>query len=145
MNAPGRVSKAIRSEPLRQGLGGAVLAALTAGLWWIWLGRDTSYYYDETSRSWQGPYTPMQVAGCVLSLIALGAVAALVLRPWLVSVVLTLAFTISWSAQAASHDETGLWGVGAMLIFWGMGVGSLVVTYGVWLLRRLVVRGRRTG
>jgi hypothetical protein len=53
---------------------------------------------------------------------------------------MTVAFTVTWSVDAASHDETGLWGVGAMLVLAGMAIGSAAVSYGSVFGRRLMTK-----
>jgi hypothetical protein len=117
----------------------AVLAALTAGTWFAWLGWDNGYQSDSAGHQ-SGPYEAWQVAGCVVTLAAVAALASTQVRPWLVSAVMTVAFTVTWSVDAASHDETGLWGVGAMLVLAGMAIGSAAVSYGSVFGRRLMTK-----
>ena len=121
-------------------LGGLFLAMATVGAWWLWLGRDTRYTVDPETGSTTGPYEPWQVVGCVLTLAVLAALAGTRLSPWLVAPVMTVAFTVAWSWQAASTDDTGLWAVGAVLVLIGMAVGTTAVSVGArW------ISGRRTG
>jgi hypothetical protein len=117
-----------------------VLAAVTVGIWYGWLGWDTGYQVDSAGHQ-SGPYEAWQVAGCVLSLAVVGALASMRVRPWLVAAVMTVAFTVTWSVDAASKDETGLWGVGAMLVLAGMALGSGVVCYAAALTRQMIRRG----
>jgi hypothetical protein len=124
--------------------GALALAGATAATWWMWLGRDTKYQVEPVSGVATGPYEVWQVAGCVLCLMALAVIGGLLLRPWIVVPIMTLAFTILWSVNAASHDETGLWGVGAILVLVGMTAGSAVLSFGAWMLRAAIRRQRNT-
>jgi hypothetical protein len=117
------------------------VAVATAVTWWAWLGWDTEYDVDPVTGSSSGPYQPWQVIGCVLSLMVIGIVGTLVMRPWIAPVVLTLTFLVTWSWQAARTDESGLWLVGAVLLLFGLGWGSTAVSVGTWLARRFL-RGR---
>ncbi|MGC5020862.1 hypothetical protein [Micromonospora sp. DT47] len=117
-------------------LGALILAAATVGTWWAWLGWDTGYATDPETGATTGPYQPWQVAGCVLTLALLAAVAGWWLRPWLVAPVMTVAFTGAWAAHAAATDASGLWAVGAVMVLVGMGVGTTVVSAGAHLVRR---------
>jgi hypothetical protein len=104
--------------------GGVALAAATVACWYLWLGRDTDYQTDAAGDT-TGPYTTGQVAGCVLTLLALAVFAVLLRVPvWIVIVAMTVSFTAAWTAQAAGTDETGMYGVGAILVFLGMAVGT---------------------
>jgi len=113
----------------------AVLAALT---WFAWMGWDTTYQVDPVTQVASGPYEAWQVIGCALSLLVLlvGALLAGV-RPIPASAALTLAFTAAWTATAAPNDETGLYGVGMILVLVGLTAGTTVVSLVVLGLRRL--------
>ena len=107
--------------------GAVLLAAATVATWWLWLGRDTGYQVDADGHQ-TGPYTTAQVAGCVLTLLALLVAAVLLRVPGPVAgAVMTVAFTAAWTAQAAATDETGLFLVGAILVFAGMAAGTSLV------------------
>ena len=119
-------------------IGAAVLAAATVLTWWLWLGRDTEYQIDANGVA-SGPYTTGQVAGCVLTLLVLLVAAVLLgVRPRLAAAAMTIAFTVAWTAQASS-DETGLFMVGAIMVFVGSAIGTSVVAVATHALRR---RGR---
>lgn len=113
------------------------LAALTVGVWWVWLGSDTGYRFDPATQTYSGPYEPAQVIGCVLSLIVLAVVAALLLPPLPVVATMTAAFATAWSIDAAAGDASGLWGVGAVLLVLGMVGGTAVVVLATRGLRSL--------
>ncbi len=103
------------------------LALAAAATWWGWLGWDDTYYTDpETGRS-AGPYRAWQVAGCVLTLLAVAVAAYRWLHPLVVSVVVTLAFTAAFASTALPADESGLAGVGVVLVFVGTATASVVV------------------
>ncbi|MET8308443.1 hypothetical protein [Micromonospora sp. NPDC005173] len=128
---------------MRALLGALFLAAATVGVWLLWLGWDTEYTVDPETGSSNGPYEPWQVIGCVLTLVLLAALAVRRLSPWLVAPVMTVAFTVPWSWQAASTDDSGLWAVGAILVLVGMAIGSTLVSLGARRVgRRLAGRTR---
>lgn len=125
-------------------LAGAVaVAATTAATWWAWLGWDHEYQVDPVTGQSSGPYEAWQVIGCVLCLVVIAGAGALTLPPCLTPAVLTLTFTGIWSWQAGSTDETGLWGVGAILVFGGLAWGSALISAAVWVGRK-VLRTRRS-
>jgi hypothetical protein len=128
------------TSSLRAVAGAVVVAGATVATWFAWLGRDTGYQIDANGNQ-TGPYTTGQVAGCVLTLLAV-LVAAVLLRvpPWVAAIAMTVAFTAAWTAQAAATDETGLFLVGAILVFAGTAAGTAVAAVLTGLLRRRFVR-----
>ncbi|WP_434741208.1 hypothetical protein [Micromonospora sp. SH-82] len=116
-------------------VGAPLLALVTAGVWWAWLGWDNGYRVDPATGDMTGPYAPWQVVGCVISLAVVAAAAGWVLSPWLVVPVMTAAFTIAWSQNAAATDDSGLWAVGAVLVLVGMASGATLISSGSQLLR----------
>jgi hypothetical protein len=50
---------------------------------------------------------------------------------------MTVAFTAAWTAAAASTDDTGMYGVGAILLLLGLAAGTTAVSMMVLGLRRL--------
>ncbi|MBB5874584.1 hypothetical protein F4553_008018 [Allocatelliglobosispora scoriae] len=127
------------SGPMKAAAGVAGLVAASAAAWWWWLGRDTQYQTDPVTGVTSGPYEAWQVIGFVASLAVVAAVGGLLLRPWLVVAAMTLTVTAAWSAQAGS-DESGLWVVGAAMVFVGTAVGTAVVAFGAGFLRRRTPR-----
>ncbi|GAB3701195.1 hypothetical protein GCM10027597_64830 [Saccharopolyspora tripterygii] len=89
---------------------------------------DRSYQTDPATGVTSGPYQAWQVVGCVVCLVALGVGASVRLPTWLVIPVMPVAFTAAWSWTASGADDTGLWVVGALLVFVGMVVGTGVVS-----------------
>jgi len=124
-------------NPALRSLTGAVaLAAATVLTWYLWLGRDTEYQVDANGVQ-SGPYTTGQVAGCVLTLVVLLVAAVLLgVRPLVAAAAMTVAFTAAWTVQAGSTDESGLFVVGAILVFGGMAIGTAVVAIGTHAVRR---------
>jgi hypothetical protein len=118
------------SERKRAGLGAIGLAVLTVAAWWLWLGWDTQYQNDPVTGVSSGPYEAWQVTGCVLCLAAIAVAGGLLLRPWIVISVMTVAFTVAWSWSAARTDDTGLWLVGAFLVVAGLSSGSAALSFG---------------
>ncbi|WP_033337623.1 hypothetical protein [Catenuloplanes japonicus] len=108
-------------------IGGAVaVAVLTVVAWFGWLGWDTEKDVDAAGNI-TGPYHAWQVVGCGVTLLAI-LVAAILLRvnAAVTAVVLTLAFTIVWTWDAARHDDSGLFAVGALLVFVGLAASSAI-------------------
>lgn len=114
----------------------AGLAVATVALWWAWLGWDTGYDTDPATGVTSGPYQVWQVAGCVLSIAVVAAVAGALLRPWFVVPVMAVTFTVCWSVRAATGDDTGMWPVGAFLVLVGTAAGTAVVSTAAWLVTR---------
>lgn len=106
----------------------AALTLLSASCWWAWMAWDDSYHRDPATGTTSGPYQAWQVIGCVVCLIALGVGATVRLATPSVVAVMSVTFTAAWSVTAASRDGTGLWVVGAMLIFVGMLCGAGMVS-----------------
>jgi hypothetical protein len=126
-------------------VGALAVAAVSAGAWYGWLGWDSTYQIDPTTQVASGPYEAWQVIGCALSLLVVfvGALLAGV-RPLVASAALTLAFTAAWTATAAPRDETGLYGVGMILLLVGLTMATAVVSLVVLGLRRLWTGRRRS-
>ncbi|MGJ7906491.1 hypothetical protein ACOQFL_08435 [Actinopolyspora sp. H202] len=122
--------------------GGVVLALLTASCWWGWMAWDQGYHTDPVTGVTGGPYQAWQVIGCVVCLVVLGVLATGRLPWWLVLVIMPLSFTAAWSWTAAGADSSGLWGVGAVLVFVGMLAGTGLVTGLTTVVRS---RRRRAG
>jgi hypothetical protein len=122
-----------------QVIGVLVVAALSALLWYAWMGWDSQYQVDPVTQVASGPYEAWQVIGCALSLLVLlvGALVAGV-RPLLASAALTLAFTAAWTATAARQDETGMYGVGVIMLLVGLAAATAVVSLVVLGVRHLL-------
>jgi hypothetical protein len=124
-------------------VGAVVMAGATAGAWWAWLGRDTTYQVDPRTGVTSGPYEQFQVVGCVLTLLLLAVLGAILLPVWLMPVVMTACFTVCWSVDAASRDTTGLWGVGSIMVLFGLAAGTVTAAAATYGLRaRLGTRAR---
>src|SRR4051812_18346973 len=121
-----------------QVLGGLAVAALSAGSWWAWMGWDHEYQIDPRTQLASGPSEAWQVVGCVGSLLVLLVVALLLRVRWFVaSPAMTVAFTAAWTVTAASTDETGLYGVGMILLLIGLTAATTLLSMIVLGLRRL--------
>ncbi|MET0422590.1 MAG: hypothetical protein ABW046_01865 [Actinoplanes sp.] len=117
-------------------IGASVVAGLSVLAWVGWLGWDSEYQVDAITGSQSGPYEAWQVAGCAVTLLGV-LVGALVARvhPVIASVALTLAFTVAWTWQAAATDDSGMFGVGAILLLAGLSSGTALVSVIVTALR----------
>ncbi|MEU7871868.1 hypothetical protein [Dactylosporangium sp. NPDC049140] len=49
---------------------------------------------------------------------------------------MTVGFTAAWTVTAAAADETGLFAVGAVLVFLGLAAGTASVSAAIWAVRR---------
>jgi hypothetical protein len=116
------------------------LAALTAGVWWLWFGSDTTYQIDPATGATSGPYAASQVIACVLCLVVLTVAGALVLPAWLVVAAVSVTFTACWGIHASAQDTTGLWAVGTAMVAVGTAVGSALVAAATRAIRRSVAR-----
>ncbi|WP_285104902.1 hypothetical protein [Promicromonospora sp. MEB111] len=114
------------------------LVVLTVAAWWIFLGRDTVRDVDPATGAVTGPYEAPQVVACALVLVALVVVGALTVPAWVAVLAVALPFTVAWTVQAASDDDSGLWAVGALLVLVGTLAGGAVVA----AVTRAVPRGR---
>jgi hypothetical protein len=129
---PGRLSSPF------QLIGVAVVAVVAALSWFAWMGWDHEYQVDAATGVTSGPYETWQVAGCALSLLVVFVTALLAgVRPVPASAALTLAFTAAWTVQAARTDETGLYGVGTIMLLAGLTAATAVLSVLVgWATRR---------
>jgi hypothetical protein len=128
-----------RPVPTGQVVGAIAVAGLSAAAWFAWMAWDSEYQVDPVTQVASGPYETWQVVGCGVSLIVV-FVAALVLRvrPVFASVALVVAFTAAWTWTASRADQTGLVGVGAIMVATGL---SMATAVGSWVA--LVVSHRR--
>ncbi|MDI6098821.1 hypothetical protein QLQ12_09440 [Actinoplanes sp. NEAU-A12] len=121
---------------LFQVCGAMAVAVLSAVAWFAWLGWDDEYQTDPATGVASGPYQVWQIAGCGVSLLILLVGAELAgVRALPASAALTLGFTGAWTIDAARSDETGLFGVGAVMLLAGLCVGSALVSGAVIGLR----------
>jgi hypothetical protein len=117
-----------------QAAGVLAVAILSALSWFAWMGWDHQYQIVDGEPA--GPYEAWQVAGCVLSLLAVFVGALLLrVRAWAAAAALVLAFTIAWTAQASGEDESGMYAVGAIGLLIGLIAGTALVSAVVLPLR----------
>jgi hypothetical protein len=125
-------------EPYRQFAGAVAVALLSALQWYVWMSWDTGYQTDPVTGEVSGPYEAWQVAGCALSLLVVFVGALLFgIRPLWASTALTLAFTAAWTATAAADDETGMYGVGTIMLLFGLAAATAAVSLVFIGIRRL--------
>lgn len=105
------------------------LGLFAAAMWFAWLGWDHEYYQVDGVA--QGPYRAWQVVGCGLSIAIAAVVAYLLARSMWAIIVLPataiVGFAVPWAVEAASTDDSGLWGVGLLLLLVGGGTGLVVL------------------
>jgi hypothetical protein len=114
-------------------------AALSVATWWLWLGWDEEYQFDASGVA-SGPWEAWQVIGVAVTLGLIAGLAALRTSFLLVTPAVTIPFTVTWSMHAAARDETGMWGVGAILILGGAGLGTGAVA---GIVNAVSLRSRR--
>ena len=130
------VDAAGRRRP-RPVIAALALAVVSGALWWVWFGWDTRRDVDPVTGASIGPYEWWQVCACVLSWAVLAWAGTEVLKPAAVILVMPAAFTASWILSAALTDDSGLWGIGAVLVAVGTLAGNaLIVGFLRLLLRR---------
>ncbi|MEE2034199.1 hypothetical protein [Rhodococcus chondri] len=120
-----------------------VSAALT---WVAWLGWESGYRRLPDGRV-EGPYSPAQVVACAATLIAIVVLGCLAVRcatgpAGAVVACATAGFAFAWGRDAAAADETGLWGVGLLLLVVGCSVGGTAVAVVTALASRWMRRFR---
>jgi hypothetical protein len=109
---------------------GVALGALT---WAAWLGWDRTPSYDVVTGTVQTPYVTLQVLGCALTVGVVTGVLAALWRPVAAAVGVSLGFWVVWTVDAASHDASGLYGVGALMLAVGLaGATALAASVGAW-------------
>lgn len=113
------------------------LVAMTASLWWAWFAWDSTYQRDPATGEISGPYELWQGLGCGICWVALAIVAQAVLRPWVVVVVMPLSFAAAYSLTVLPADETGLAGVGVLMVAAGTTLGTLATVGAAWGIRRI--------
>jgi hypothetical protein len=104
---------------------GAVLAAASLANYLAWLGWDQERDV-EPDGSLSGPYQPWQVAGLVIVLGILAALAGRRGHPKIGTLSIAGVMWLAWSIDAATSDDSGLWAVGAVMllpaVFLGVGL-----------------------
>lgn len=113
------------------------LVLMTGSLWWGWFAWDDSYQRDPATGEISGPYELWQGIGCGICWIALVIVAQKFLRPWVVLVVMPLSFTVAYSLTVLPADQSGLAGVGVIMIAAATFLGTLAVVGAVLGIRRM--------
>ncbi len=114
-----------------------LVAAAALGLWFAWLGWDTTYDVDPVTGSLSGPYSWWQVAGFVLSA-GLFVFAARRFLPAPANVAATSLGVAGGFALSARADDSGLAAIGVVLILIGSAAGAALLL----VLARLIF-GRR--
>jgi len=122
----------------------ALVAVLTAGCWFGWLGWDVEYQTDPLSGVASGPYEAWQVAGALLCLVMVVIGATVLLGPVAAVATTAATFAISWSITQATRDVTGMWLVGAILVLFGVAAGATVVAVATTAVAKNRRRGKAT-
>jgi FtsH-binding integral membrane protein len=110
------------------------LGVLSALCWWGWFTWQSNI--DTDYQVWQG-------VGCVLSLLALGIAAPVVVRPGLAILAMTVGFTLAVGIDWVPDDETGLSAVGVAMLGFGTAIGScpvILLADAVWRRAKPVFR-----
>ncbi|MEV0594633.1 hypothetical protein [Nonomuraea cavernae] len=107
---------------------GLILAVASLANYLAWLGWDQERDV-EPDGSLSGPYQPWQVAGLVIVLGILAVLAGRRGHPVIGTLSIAGVTWLSWSIDAATSDDSGLWVVGAVLLFPAVFVGVAVVAF----------------
>lgn len=101
---------------LRSAAVGVLLASATLANYLAWLGwgqeRDV-----KPDGSVSGPYQAWQIAGLVIVLGVLAALAGWRGHPVIGTLTIGGVMWASWTLDAAMSDDSGLWAVGALMLF----------------------------
>lgn len=105
---------------MRQALTWIITAALSAAAWLAWMGWDDS-----------GTYEVWQVIGSAVTLILVVVLATVAFRdPGQVALAATAGYAIAWASTEMADDESGLSGVGLVMIVIGVGAASFALAFG---------------
>lgn len=105
----------------------ALIAVLSAALWYGWFAWDREYYYDAATGEMAGPYAVWQGVGAFLCSLVVVGLAYRLLHFAVALLVLSVAFTGAWISTAITFDSNGLWAVGAILVAIGATLGSALM------------------
>jgi len=119
--------------------GTVLLVVATLVAWWAWTVWDLHYDVDPVTGAVSGPWSPWQIAGSVMTVLLVVVVAVRRLPLWIVVPVVPLAFTTAWIATAVPNDDSGLFGVGALVVLAGTTAGTAVVAPLAALVQRRAV------
>ncbi|MCD9198856.1 hypothetical protein [Aeromicrobium wangtongii] len=128
---------------MRSALTWLVTAALCAVAWLAWMGWDDEYQVDARTGEASGPYEAWQVIGSAVMLAVVVVVATIVFRDAVqVALAATAGYAIAWASTEMPDDDSGLSGVGLVMIVVGVGAASLVLALGTRAVRSRLERGR---
>ena len=118
--------------------GAVALGTLIAYL--AWLGWDQTKERGADG-SLHGPYQWWQVAGLVITIVALASIGGRLMPPLLPAVVIAVVLTLTWSVDAATElgtENDGLWPIGSAMIAAGSFAAVWVVASAsaAWTRRR---------
>ncbi len=112
---------------LKRFVGLVVVVVLAGASWWGWMGWDDEYRTDPVTGVVSGPYEAWQVVGSGVCVVLLVGVATVLLGRGTAVLGTTLGYTFGWSVTSFPQDDSGLAGVGAVMVLVGVGLASLVV------------------
>jgi hypothetical protein len=113
-----------------------VTAALTAAAWLAWMGWDDEYQVDPRTGDASGPYETWQVIGSAVSFAVVVVIATIVFRDAAqVALAATAGYAIAWASTEMAGDESGLAGVGLVMIVIGVGAASFALAFGTRAVR----------
>lgn len=105
----------------------AVVALVSAGSWFAWLAWDTTYYLDPKTGYEAGPYEAWQAIGSGITVIVAVIIAVRFAAPARVAAAAAIGYAIAWGSTEMPGDESGMSGVGLVMILIGVGIGTLVI------------------
>lgn len=127
--------------------GAVALGTLIAYL--AWLGWDQTKELGADGYL-HGPYQSWQVAGLVITIVALASIGGRLMPPLLSAFVISVVLTLTWSVDAATDpgmENDGLWPIGSIMIAAGSFTAVWVVASAsaVWTRRRPLRRSTPAG
>ncbi|AWB93324.1 hypothetical protein [Aeromicrobium chenweiae] len=113
-----------------------VTAALSAAAWLAWCGWDDEYQVDARTGETSGPFEAWQIVGSGVTLVVVVVLATLAFRnAGQVALAATAGYAIAWATTEMPDDESGLSGVGLVMIVIGVGAASFALAFGTRAVR----------
>lgn len=116
-----------------------VVALLSAVAWFAWLGWDHTYQIDPATHIASGPYETWQGVGSGITVIVVVLIAAGFAAPRDIAFSSALGYAFAWGWTSIPGDESGMSGVGLVMVLIGVFAGTIVAASmadAVWKVAR---------
>ncbi|MEO6471181.1 MAG: hypothetical protein ABIR57_04905 [Aeromicrobium sp.] len=117
----------------------AVVALVGATSWFAWFAWDHTYYVDSKTGLEAGPYQTWQGVGSAIMVIAVVVIAVRFASPMKVALAAATGYAFGWGWTSMPGDESGMSGVGLVMVLIGVFVGTFLVglvTDQIWEARK---------